>query len=298
MVQGKLMLSILIPTYNYDCSTLVESLKKQCDQSGINYEIIVADDGSSNPIWMEGATVIDGLKNCRFIRRDINVGRSRIRNFLASVANGDLLLFMDQDGKVIRDDFIDKYLIAADTHDVVCGGIQQNKIRPPKHYSLRYKYEMRYEKRISPTILNSDPNSKFRSFCFLIHRDVTDHVKMDERFSAYGYEDVKYGMDLRKAGYKIYHIDNPLANDDLEENPKFVRKTEVALTTLHQFEDELADNVSIIRHIRRLRKYRLIPIVRIVSRMVKAPIRNNLCSMHPVVGLFNLYKLIYYINIT
>ncbi len=292
-----LMLSILIPTYNYDCSALVESLKKQCDLSGVDYEIIVADDGSTNPIWMEGATVINRLENCRFIRRDFNVGRSRIRNFLASEAKGDMLLFMDQDGKVIRDDFIDKYLAAAEMHDVVCGGIRQNEVRPPRQYSLRYKYETKYEKHISPERLNADPQSKFRSFCFLIHRYVANRVRMDERFSAYGYEDVKYGMDLRRAGFTIYHIDNPLANDDLEENPQFVRKTEVALTTLHQFEEELADDVSITRHVRRLRKLGLIPIVRIVSRAVKVPIRNNLCGLHPMVSFFNLYKLMYYISI-
>ena len=44
------MLSILIPTYNYDCSRLIRDLQAQAEQAGIDYEIIVADDAS--PIYI------------------------------------------------------------------------------------------------------------------------------------------------------------------------------------------------------------------------------------------------------
>ena len=40
------MLSILIPTYDYDCRHLVNDLHEQAEQAGIVYEIIVADDAS------------------------------------------------------------------------------------------------------------------------------------------------------------------------------------------------------------------------------------------------------------
>ena len=38
------MLSILIPTYNYDCTCLVRDLQTQAQRLGIGYEVIVADD--------------------------------------------------------------------------------------------------------------------------------------------------------------------------------------------------------------------------------------------------------------
>ena len=42
-------LSILIPTYNDDCRELVASLQQQADNiSGLEYEILVADDGSTD----------------------------------------------------------------------------------------------------------------------------------------------------------------------------------------------------------------------------------------------------------
>lgn len=291
------MLSILIPTYNYDCSQLVTALKAQCDDCGVAYEIIVADDGSSQPVWHELRQKIGGLENCIFIRREQNVGRSQIRNFLASAANGSLFLFMDQDGKVVRGDFIRKYLDAARSHDVVCGGIIHSDETPPPDYSLRYRYEKNYERRLSIDKLNSDVRSKFRSFCFLIKREVAEAVTMDAQFGRYGYEDVKYGIDLRKAGFRIFHIDNPLMNDDIENNPDFVRKTEEALQTLHQFKDKLRGNVTLLDRAEQLKRIRLYPLLRLLSAIVCRPIRQNLCSCHPAVCLFNFYKLLYYISI-
>ena len=42
-------LSILIPTYNDPCFELVDTLRHQAEATGISYEIIVADDGSTSP---------------------------------------------------------------------------------------------------------------------------------------------------------------------------------------------------------------------------------------------------------
>ena len=39
-------LSILLPTYNCDCTALISELQRQCVAEGTNFEIIVADDAS------------------------------------------------------------------------------------------------------------------------------------------------------------------------------------------------------------------------------------------------------------
>ena len=48
------MLSILIPTYNYTIYSLVSTIHKQIEQTGIDYEIICLDD-ASNLIFLEKA---------------------------------------------------------------------------------------------------------------------------------------------------------------------------------------------------------------------------------------------------
>ena len=297
-------LSVLIPSYNYNCSVLVAALKGQCDACGVDYEIVVADDGSDKPVWMDVERTVNGLCHCRFIRRETNVGRSRIRNFLASEARGRLVLFMDQDGKVVRDDFIQRYLDAAENHDVVCGGIIHPKEATSADCSLRYKYEKNYENRLAQhtkrnreSCMNKSELNKFRSFCFLVRREVTESVFMDERFGRYGYEDVKYGIDLHNAGYEVHRIDNPLMNDEIETNPRFVEKTEEALENLHRFRTELRGHVTVLDRAERLKRMGLAPLLHLIATVCLKPLRHNLCSTRPAVGLFNLYKLLYYISI-
>ena len=137
------MLSILIPTFEYDCSNLVTALHQQCETMAmserLDYEIIVADDGSHHPVWKTVQQTMQSLSHCTFARQEQNVGRSRIRNLLVQIAKGDLLLFMDQDGIVVNDDFVQKFVDAGKTHDVVCG----NMIKVVAWYDNEWGYSNR-----------------------------------------------------------------------------------------------------------------------------------------------------------
>ena len=123
------MLSILIPTYNYDCTSLVSDLQQQAQQAGIDYEIIVADDASPMHIYKEKNREVNELPHCRLIELTKNVGRARIRNRLAEEAQYPWLLFMDADAKVISPTYIEDYVHAiTDDIDVVCGGLCHTEV--------------------------------------------------------------------------------------------------------------------------------------------------------------------------
>ena len=64
------MLSILIPTKDYNCSTLIEELHKQGEALGCPYEILVAEDGTDKSKLHLNA-ISDTLANCRRIVKDI-----------------------------------------------------------------------------------------------------------------------------------------------------------------------------------------------------------------------------------
>ena len=81
------MLSILIPTYNYDCTQLVRDLQKQAEKALTKYEIIVMDDASAT--CKETNRDINSLPHCQYIELTENIGRSRIRNRLADMARYD-----------------------------------------------------------------------------------------------------------------------------------------------------------------------------------------------------------------
>ena len=78
------MLSILIPTYNYDITQLVKDLYAQAEGLGVQYEIIVMEDGSDQ--FLVANQQIGLLNHCRYIALPDNIGRSAIRNRLADEA--------------------------------------------------------------------------------------------------------------------------------------------------------------------------------------------------------------------
>ena len=102
-------LSILIPVYNWDCTKLIKDLHFQGLVLGIPYEIIVADDGSTDKTILEKNRIVaESHENCRFYALQHNIGRAAIRNFMADQSRFDTLLFLDCDSAVKDRQFLKK----------------------------------------------------------------------------------------------------------------------------------------------------------------------------------------------
>lgn len=283
------MLSILIPTYDQVCYRLVADLHQQAEALGIDHEIIVADDGSRDQVKQIANHKINDLASCRYIRRTENAGRAAIRNYLTQQAKGEWLLFCDSDGAIPAGatDFLGTYLAAAELGKIICGGITHPATCPDPTRRLRWKYERAYESK------HGHVSQEFRSFCFLIPRAAALAVPFDERYRHYGYEDVKFGRDLQAAGYEIIGIDCPMLNTDIEPSPIFLRKTEEALRTAHLFQEDLRNDVGLLRLHHKLRF--LSPLMRLSYWLLERPLRRHLSeSTNPSISLFNLYKLLYF----
>ena len=80
------MLSILIPTYNYNVLPLVLELHKQCENCGIDFEIIVLDDASTDESTTSLNQKINELSFSNYLVNTTNLGRSENRNALISKA--------------------------------------------------------------------------------------------------------------------------------------------------------------------------------------------------------------------
>ena len=140
-------LSVLIPTYNCDCSHLVHQLQLQLPQDG---EIIVGDDCSTDSETIRKNSEAAALPCCHLYRSSQNIGRAAIRNALAREAKGDWLLFIDADAEVCSPSFIDDYLAATKFAPVVCGGTGNLPQCPRPAARLRYDYE------INTAVFNKD----------------------------------------------------------------------------------------------------------------------------------------------
>ena len=150
-------LSILIPTYNKVCLGLVESLQAQASLlSDFHYEIIVADDGSTDNSTIEANKAINKLPNCQYIERNINIGRAAIRNFLAQEAKYAWLLYIDSNMSVVSNDYMAKYHSCKE-HDVIYGGYKIDRNQPQLKGNLRYIFECAAQQNEDYTLRQNNP---------------------------------------------------------------------------------------------------------------------------------------------
>lgn len=287
-------LSILLPTYNCDCTQLVQELHKQCeDIEGLDYEIIVADDGSNELSLLKHNLNINTLSNTRYIIRHINSGRAAIRNFLASQAKYEWLLFIDGDLTLIFPNFIKNYLNAVG--NVIVGGIAIEGYHPE---NLRWKYEKSCEKAHSAENRKKKGNKDFRTTNFMIRKDIFENIKFDEDFHYYGYEDVLFGKILKEKNISIEHIENPISLNRFENNQLFLKKTKESLYTLYIFRKKLAGYSHILTIAEKLNYMHLIPIINIGYNLMKKKLINKIIDNKPSIYAFNIYKVLYYIHLT
>ena len=287
-----MMLSVLIPTYECTCYKLVEDIHAQLDASMEDYEVIVFEDGGHNQVSHIANLKINELSNCRYERRADNVGRSAVRNRLADEARGEWLLFIDADAMVVREDFILRYIIAANEgHPLVCGGITHRETAPAPNCVLRWKYDRDYELRVGLVSIN------LSTFNFLIKRDVFLSVRFDETLTTYGWEDVILGLRLQEKGVTVYSINNPLLHDDTEESGRFLEKTEESLCTHHTHAALLEPHTRLGQTAMRLRKNHAAWVVRCSFFFLRPLVRRNLLGKNPNLKLFAYYKLAYYLSL-
>lgn len=288
-------LSVLIPTYNFDCTPLAEALSRQAGHTSIPVEILIGDDGSTREDIRRCIGLCGGLPHVRIVRPARNIGRSAIRNLLFRESAGTHLLFLDSDGLPSDDAFLSRYIEALreHPHGVVCGGILHPDRLPSPAVSLRWRYEKAAERRFTQGWKESHPYDCFRSFNFLIDRESFAGILFDESIRHYGFEDVLFGWQLQERGIPVYHTENPLTNTDIEPNETYLRKNEEALRTLADHYGKLHQSVRIAQAWEKLRRSRLLPLFRFCFRLLRPCLRHHLCGPRPSVFLLNVYKLGY-----
>lgn len=292
---SKKELSILMPSYNNTCVQLVKELAAQCSNiEGLRYEIIVADDGSSNYKAVSKNREINKIDSCRYLERSVNTGRAAIRNFLVQNAHYDNIIFMDSDVRVDKDDFIADYL-ETDCDGVVYGAIHNDR----KAYdpaNLRCIYECAFEIKNPASVRNTKPYQQFRTTNFMAPRNVMMLFPFDEGFKEYGYEDVLFGKTLMEHHIPLKHIDNPVIVDDYDTNAEFIDKTQQALRTLHKHRNEMDGYSGIISASKMLHRTLMAIPLKCLYRMYGERIYKKLCGKNPSIFLFNVYRMMYYIS--
>lgn len=291
------MLSVCIGIYNYDVNQLVKDLCKQADKLGIEYEILLLDDASKHDYLMKNAK-LDFLPHVTYLQNYRNVGRSVIRNTLASKAKYPYILFIDCDAKVTHADYLKKYMEAAPTARVISGGVEYREKKPKRNQMLRWKYGVLRET-TSAEVRNQNPNVAFSTFNFLIEKGIFKAIEFDETLSGYGHEDTLFGLDLMKRGITVKHIDNPLRHEGITTTDRFLKQTENAIDNLFVVYDKVNDKQQFVDSVRLMKTFQNLQrkkMTKIFCRLYspfKSLIVRNLKSNNPKMSFFDFYKLNY-----
>lgn len=288
------MLSILVPIYNHNAYSLVSKLSEQCVNCGIEYEIICQDDASNSPLNSFNEK-INLLPNCSFISLKQNVAHRQNRNLLAEKAKYKWLLFIDGDSRIIKVDFIQKYIESTFDFQVIYGGRIHPEICPSLQQKLRWKYGKFIEDKKAIERLKRP----YESLLFnntLILKSEFDKVKFDSEIILYGHDDTQFSYELSKIKSKVNHIDNPILHDDIDTNNKYLSKTEESLKSLLILYTSKKVNpnfVSILKLYVFLKKTRLIYLVQFVYNFLKKSLKKQIASENPSLTIFNIYRIGY-----
>lgn len=285
--------SILIPTFNDPCYALVKTLRTQLLSLNIEWEIIVADDCSTDVLVRDENAKIEKLSGCRVEWGTENIGRAAIRNLLADKAAGDWLLYVDSGNKIANPDFMRRYaeffFKSSDAECVVYGGRILNNDADATN--LRYQYECAWEKQGTVEARRANPYRSFNTCNFLISRATMLRLPFNEDMKLYGFEDVLLGKQLKEAGVPVYHIDNPVTFGAYETNADFLRKTEEAVHMQFEFQELIGDYSNLLRVERKVKQFGMSGLLNILYKVMGGLLKKNLLGKHPTAACFNLYKL-------
>ncbi|MEL6811480.1 MAG: glycosyltransferase family 2 protein [Bacteroidota bacterium] len=289
------MISILIPTYNYNVFPLVAQLHSWFYATGSPFEIRVCDDAS--PERVSENEKISELAHVTFTTSKINLGRTGIRHQLAADATYDYLLFMDADVLPKHEDFAVAFLREIG-HDIVFGGICYKTQPPAREMRLRWTYG-RSRETVSVAERKKQPYLTVNSGCFMIKRNL--FLRLNEKLQL-----KKYGLDnyfkelLRNEKVSVSHIDNPVYHLGLEENEKFLKKSLEAIETTHYLEKEgllPANARPLQKSFQKLKRWRLTGLFTGLISLFKKGMERNFLGNRPNLFYFDLYRLHYYIQL-
>lgn len=209
-------ISVIIPTYNR-IKTLLKTIKALENQSlsKKNFEIIVVDDGSTDSTEMELKYFMRNTSlNIRYFSQP-SKRQGAARNLGIKHSNMPLLIFIGDD-IVPETNFLEEHLNYHRENNkygnvAVIGYTQwprEFKVTPFMRYIGEYGYQFGY------SLIKGEDSLPFNFFYtsnISILRKFVDELEyvFDEKFDAYGWEDIELGYRLEGIGMKLLY--NPRA---------------------------------------------------------------------------------------
>lgn len=288
------MISVLIPTYNYNISNLVCEIHKQATIANIEFEIICFDDNSEKYV-LENESTIDTLPFAKIITSEENLGRIHSRQTLLNVSKYNWLLFLDADVMPKSCAFIQNYIDSIHLNfDVMFGGFAYHNTKPETSAILRWQYGRMFEE-VDAKKRNLKPHQLIISANFFIKKSIFNDINSQIRRKSYGLDNY-FAALLKQNNIKVLHINNEVFHNGLESSQVYLKKAEECIITLLWMHNE----GKIIEHDNKLlsmfiflKKFKINHLVRPFYNVFSSIMKKNLVGSNPNMYLLQLYKLSY-----
>jgi len=289
------MLSILIPTYNYNVYPLVTELKSQADALGISYEILVQDDASH--FFLRENTEINLLQHCSYTLNHENLGRGNNIDLLNNRAQFEYVLILEADAFPEKKTYLQNLITTINTDtSILFGGVTYPNQKPEKEKLLRWKYGNERES-ISLSERLKNPYHFVFTWNLLLKKEILSKHHFPYNVKEYGYEDVVFIKQLKENNILVQHIENRLVHFNSETSLTFIEKTEKAVTTFHKLildkKLELSDT-KIGKAYSIITLWQLDIVIRFLFKRLSKQMVANLSSSNPSLIVLDLYKLGYF----
>lgn len=206
MYNFSMKLSVIIPTHNR-ADVLEICLNKITHQEGVDFEIVVVDDGSED----HTAKVVAGFEDVIYIKQKAS-HQGAARNKGAKKASGGILLFIGDDifaepGFLMQ--HMNAHTLNPDEEVVVLGYTTWDpflEITPYMKFLESSGWQFAYHL-LKPGFTNHpEPYKFFYTSNISLKKSLFDKEKFNRSFTEYGWEDIELGYRLwKKHGMRLYY---------------------------------------------------------------------------------------------
>lgn len=247
----KSKVSIILPVYNQYFSLLQTLKGLNSQQTTVDFEIIIVDDGSTDELAYIDEISVPKAEKCKIVHQK-NFGRAIARNTGIRYSNAEILVFCDGD-RVPSPHFVEEHFISqASGAPVVIGA-------PFEYFGkkcvwesneldwaaiTRFSREAFYFRRAKKIYNECGKTLSEQAYLTLligntsINKKVFENVGgFDRRFKEWGFEHYELGYRIQKAGYKFL-----LNRNAINYHIPHVREKRF-------YENNVIKNIDIIKHI-------------------------------------------------
>lgn len=213
-IQGWPLVSIIIPNKDRRdmLKTCIDSIYDKTDYK--NYEIIIVENNSTDPATFRYYEELEKRENLKVVRYEGGFNFSRINNFAAGYADGDMLLLLNNDIEVINPGWLGEMVSLAEQDNV---GIVGAKLYYPdgriQHAGVitglggyaghSHKYHPGKGSGYMFRLTCVQDLSCVTAACLLVNRAVFEKAEgLDERLTV-AFNDVDFCLRVRDMGYHV-----------------------------------------------------------------------------------------------